>query len=160
MKNTTATTLFCIPLLIASASLSVAAPVSWWAFEKESKEIAHDQAGKISDLIEGEFKQCAGVKGSALKLDGYTTCIVRESAGYSLSAGPRGEIRLRVAVDGKMQEIVSDDGVIGLVRRMNSTDLVGLDQTRHRHPRHSRIKIIRPGRSVPLDKPPGLSNFL
>lgn len=81
---------------------------------------------------------------SALKLEGYTTCIVREaakapvlkgdfsidaypwswcpvltqadgqSAGYSLAAGPRGEVRLQVAVDGKMQEIVSDDWVVGL----------------------------------------------
>jgi hypothetical protein len=150
MKHTITKTLFCIPLIFASASLAVAAPAGWWTFEKEAKEIAHDKAGGVTDTIEGEFKQCAGVVGSALKLDGYTTCIVREaakapvlkgdfsvdawlafgaypwnwcpvltqadgeSAGYSLSAGPRGEVRLQVAVDGKIQKIVSDDWVIGL----------------------------------------------
>lgn len=80
MKHIITMTPFCIQVLFASASLAVAAPVSWWTFDEEAKEIAHDKASGITDTIQGEFKQCAGVVGSALKLDGYTTCIVRAAA--------------------------------------------------------------------------------
>ncbi|MBT8045516.1 MAG: LamG domain-containing protein [Verrucomicrobiae bacterium] len=131
-------------------SIATAAPVSWWGFEQEGDKIAYDQAANLNDTIEGNFKQCVGVKGKALKLDGYTTCIVRDAAkaptlkdnftvdawlafgaypwnwcpvvtqadgqkaGYSLSAGPRGQIRLQVVANGKTSEAVSDDWAIGL----------------------------------------------
>ena len=124
--------------------------VAWWGFDKTGPEIAQDAVSGTVDKVEGTFKQSRGVVGSALKLDGYTTCITRpadktprlkgsltatawvafgaypwnwcpiltqgraDEAGFALTAGPRGEVRLELAVDGKWQSCTSSDFAIPL----------------------------------------------
>ncbi|MCD6194177.1 MAG: LamG domain-containing protein, partial [Candidatus Aminicenantes bacterium] len=127
--------------------------VAWWKFDQIDKLKANkvlDTIGEIEDVIEGNFKSTRGVVGSALKLDGYTTCIVRDAnnvpplkdeftfeawlalgaypwnwcpilsqheskkAGFYFAVGPRGELSLQVALNGKWQECTSPDFIIPL----------------------------------------------
>jgi len=124
--------------------------IAWWGFEKAGSEIAQDAVSGTTDTIEGTYSQPDGVVGSALKLDGYTTCIIRRSSqaprlkgditatasiafgaypwnwcplitqshqnetGFSLAAGPRGEVRIELCVDGTWQSCTSNDFVIPL----------------------------------------------
>jgi|Deesub1362A_J573_1020465.scaffolds.fasta_scaffold00427_14 hypothetical protein len=56
--------------------------VAWWKFDQIDKLKANkvlDIIGEIEDVIKGNFKYTEGVVGSALKLDGYTTCLIRQS---------------------------------------------------------------------------------
>jgi len=134
----------------ASSGASDAGLVARWSFEDSGPEIARDGVSGITDTIEGEYKQPRGIVGSALKLDGYTTCIVRPSnqaprlkedmtasawiafgaypwnwcpiitqsktneAGFSLTAGPRGQVRLEICVEGTWQDCTSPDFAIPL----------------------------------------------
>ncbi|MFC1738531.1 LamG domain-containing protein [Planctomycetota bacterium] len=52
--------------------------IAWWSFEESKENRVKDKAGQIEDVLEGNFKYTSGVKGKALKLDGYTTCIIRK----------------------------------------------------------------------------------
>ena len=127
--------------------------VAWWKFDLVDKLKANkvlDTIGEIEDVIEGNFKSTRGVVGSALKLDGYTTCILREAknvppledeftfeawfalgaypwnwcpilsqheskkAGFYFAVGPRGQLSLQVALNGKWQECTSPDFIIPL----------------------------------------------
>ena len=54
-------------------------PVLWWSFDEETKSTIKDQTADIEDSIEGNFRYLPGVSGSALKPDGYTTCITRNT---------------------------------------------------------------------------------
>jgi len=140
-------------ICLSSAALSAAPEagvVARWSFEKSGLEIARDTVSGITDTIEGTYKQPRGIVGSALKLDGYTTCIVRPSSdaprlkgnmaasawvafgaypwnwcpiitqsqanekGFSLSAGPKGQVRLELCVDGTWQSCTSRDFTIPL----------------------------------------------
>jgi len=144
------TTLIC---LFSTASPGVESGlVAWWGFEKAGPEIAQDAVSGTNDTIEGTYSQPDGVVGSALKLDGYTTCIVRQSSqaprlkenitatawiafgaypwnwcpiitqsnrnetGFSLAAGPRGQVRIELCIDGTWQSCTSNDFVIPLRR--------------------------------------------
>ena len=62
-------------VLWSAPTLADTAPVAWWTFDKSGPDIALDRAGHVTDTIEGHYTQVAGVKGTALKLDGYTTCL-------------------------------------------------------------------------------------
>ncbi|MBP8912901.1 MAG: hypothetical protein KBI32_15480, partial [Phycisphaerae bacterium] len=73
----------CNLLVLMMIGLSSAAPlraesglVAHWSFEKSGPEIAQDAVSGIIDAIEGTYTQPHGIVGSALKLDGYTTCII------------------------------------------------------------------------------------
>ncbi|MHC4644545.1 MAG: LamG domain-containing protein [Planctomycetota bacterium] len=54
-------------------------PVAWWKFDEGGGETAADSAGGMKDSIEGNFRRVEGVSGSAVKLDGFTTRIVRKA---------------------------------------------------------------------------------
>lgn len=124
--------------------------VAWWSFDALDEAKALDQCSGIADRIEGRYKRVEGVSGSALKLDGFTTAVVRaaahapvlpggftieawialgaypwnfcaiasqrsgETAGYDFAVGPRGEVRLCIAADGKWAACVSKDFTIPL----------------------------------------------
>lgn len=144
-------------------------PVAWWKFD-HALDKAQDTISKIEDTIQGNFKFVSGSSGSALKFDGYTTCIKRNAtkapkisdaftieawiaigaypwnwcpivshestvslnssqdricwpedvsdksmiAGYYFGVGPRGELGLMMAVDGKWQVCKSKDYAISL----------------------------------------------
>jgi len=51
--------------------------VGWWAFDRDGEKTAVDSITGLADAIEGNFKRVAGVAGTALKLDGFTTAVVR-----------------------------------------------------------------------------------
>lgn len=126
--------------------------IAKWSFEGNGPEIARDSAGGITDAVEGTYKQSRGVIGSALHLDGYTTCIVRQASrtprpegditagawvalgaypwnwcpiitqreredkGFGLSAGPRGQVRFSLSVNGTWHSCESGDFAIPLRR--------------------------------------------
>jgi len=147
----------CNLLVLMMIGLSSAAPlraesglVAHWSFEKSGPEIAQDAVSGIIDAIEGTYTQPHGIVGSALKLDGYTTCIIRQSSqaprlkgsltasawialgaypwnwcpiitqrkqkeqGFSLTAGPRGQVRIEMSVGGAWQSCTSRDFAIPL----------------------------------------------
>jgi hypothetical protein len=55
-------------------------PVAWWTFDQAEQGKVVEAVGGRSDAVIGNFKMVKGVSGSALKLDGLTSYIVRESA--------------------------------------------------------------------------------
>ena len=55
-------------------------PVALWNFEKADEAKAHDAISGEDDPIEGSFRWTPGVKGTALKLDGYSTSVDRKAA--------------------------------------------------------------------------------
>jgi hypothetical protein len=52
-------------------------PVAWWKFDTRSDRVVSDSVTQISDSLRGNFKYVAGVSGTALKFDGFTTSVVR-----------------------------------------------------------------------------------
>ena len=67
-------------LLGPSAAAGTGDLAAWWSFDQIKDRQAMDVSGKIADPIGGNFKPAAGVVGAALKLDGFTTEIVRPAA--------------------------------------------------------------------------------
>ncbi|MHC4622983.1 MAG: LamG-like jellyroll fold domain-containing protein [Planctomycetota bacterium] len=53
--------------------------VAWWKFNEQKGDVAADSVGRIDDALKGNFTYVPGVRGNALKFDGYTTRIVREA---------------------------------------------------------------------------------
>jgi len=54
--------------------------VTSWSFDQGRDNIAIDGAGGMNDTIEGNFKRCPGVIGTAVKFDGFSTAIIRPAA--------------------------------------------------------------------------------
>ncbi len=55
-------------------------PAAWWTFDEVRDGRVIDRAGEASDPLSGNFRLVRGVKGQAVKFDGYTT-VVRRDAG-------------------------------------------------------------------------------
>jgi len=89
-KNTTVQACAVIATLLTSSITSAAdtVPAAWWPLDDLADNVALDRAGDVSDKIDGSFTKVAGVRGSAIRFDGYTTEITR-AAGKSpaLSGG-------------------------------------------------------------------------
>jgi hypothetical protein len=66
-------TTFAVPQLIKAQN-----PVMIWNFETVSNRSAIEESTKISDTIEGNFEWVEGVSGKALRLDGFTTRVIRD----------------------------------------------------------------------------------
>ena len=75
-------------LIISSPPLTVLAegvqtkdpvPAAWWKFNPENSRKVTDMVSMIRDSIQGNYKLVDGVEGKALKLDGFTTSIMRSS---------------------------------------------------------------------------------
>ena len=67
----------------ACCAPSVAAdkgPAAWWKFDEGKGDIAVDSISGRKDVIKGTFWHRAGVSGTAVKFDGFTTHIVRKAA--------------------------------------------------------------------------------
>ena len=62
-------------------------PVAWWAFNSDNSRKIVDQISQIKDTIQGNYKMVAGVVGSALKFDGFTTVIKRSSKNAPILSG-------------------------------------------------------------------------
>jgi len=54
-------------------------PVAWWNFEMAENGKTKEIIGNIEDVIEGNFKQNKGLVGYGIKLDGFSTRIIREA---------------------------------------------------------------------------------
>ena len=54
-------------------------PVAWWKLNIEKERKVTDQITSIEDSVQGNYKLVEGVEGKALKLDGFTTVISRNS---------------------------------------------------------------------------------
>ena len=55
------------------------APVTWWQFDEGKGKNVKDSISNETDKIAGNYWYAEGVKGSCLKLDGYTTHVVRSA---------------------------------------------------------------------------------
>jgi hypothetical protein len=67
-------TTFAVPQLIQAQT-----PVMIWDFETVSNRSAIEGSTKISDTIEGNFEWVEGVAGKGLRLDGFTTRVIRQA---------------------------------------------------------------------------------
>ena len=54
-------------------------PVAWWNFNSCRSGIITDIVTDIKDSVRGNFSLVSGISGRALKLDGYTTRVIRKS---------------------------------------------------------------------------------
>jgi hypothetical protein len=52
-------------------------PVAAWNFNTCSSRLITDEVSNVKDSIQGNFRLVNGISGKALKLDGYTTCVIR-----------------------------------------------------------------------------------
>jgi len=80
--------MFCLVGLQPPLQAAGEKPVLWWSFDGDTASAVKDQAGGREDRLEGNSKRVPGVSGSALKPDGYTTCIVRDADAGPLVRGP------------------------------------------------------------------------
>lgn len=55
------------------------APVCWWSLDKAADGRVLDAAAGIEDEIRGHFKSVQGVVGNSLRLDGFTSVIIRDA---------------------------------------------------------------------------------
>jgi len=77
-----------LTLFSTGTGAAVPAPVIHWTFDDAGGRTAVDAAGRSGDRIEGSHRQVAGVAGSAMVFDGYTTALVRQAdASPDLSSG-------------------------------------------------------------------------
>jgi hypothetical protein len=63
-----------------AVSAASEAPVAWWRFESAADGAILEEVGRIDDSISGNFRLVEGVRGQALRLDGFTTVIKRRAA--------------------------------------------------------------------------------
>jgi hypothetical protein len=139
-------------LAVSASAQQPSTPVAWWTFDEEAENTALDVVTGTQDLVLGSYGTAPGVSGRALKLDGYTTRVVRRStaapritdgltveawvalaaypwnrsaivanalepyAGYYVGIGPRGELTLRLMVDGRWRTLESRDYAVPLRR--------------------------------------------
>ncbi len=67
-------------LFVLSASMALAqTPVMRWDFETIEDGKAIETATQIADTIEGNYTEAAGVSGQGLRLDGFTTQVIRKA---------------------------------------------------------------------------------
>ena len=66
-------------LIVISTANAQDNPVAWWNFENNDGIAVLEKAGSISDTIKGNYWFQKGVQGKCLKLDGYTTHVVRSA---------------------------------------------------------------------------------
>ncbi len=55
-------------------------PVAWWAFDEQHGNTVRDRATGVVDVVRGHAYWRAGVSGSGLKFDDFTTQVVRQAA--------------------------------------------------------------------------------
>jgi hypothetical protein len=54
-------------------------PVAWWDFNTSNLRTLTDAVSKVNDSIQGNFRLVRGMDGKALKLDGFSTCVIRKN---------------------------------------------------------------------------------
>jgi len=69
--------IFILPLGLKATES--AQPLAWWTFDIAKDSTVSDQVSGSEDVIRGNFKYVTGVNGLCLKLDGFTTEIIRQA---------------------------------------------------------------------------------
>ena len=80
MKKLFVLLLFVLPLFAMSQN-----PIMQWDFESIRNRNLIEASTNIADTIEGNFEEAAGVSGKGLRLDGFTTRIVREMSDLKMT---------------------------------------------------------------------------
>ena len=70
---------FALTIMTLQQLAMAQSPVMKWDFEEVINRNVIDQTKNISDTLEGNFELAPGVKGNGLRLDGFTTRIVRNA---------------------------------------------------------------------------------
>ena len=76
-------------VVVSNSSAQDANPIAYWSFDSAGNNKVLDSAGAIQDTISGNHRLVQGVKGQAIVMDGYTTCIARPSSNVRSSAPKR-----------------------------------------------------------------------
>lgn len=63
----------------AGHAQSTPEPIAWWNFDSCNSRIIKDEVSNAEDSIQGNFSLTTGISGKALKLDGFTTCVIRKA---------------------------------------------------------------------------------
>ncbi len=71
-------TLLLLITLVAQNAAKAQTPVMSWDFETIRDRVAIEASTNIADTIEGNFEGVEGVSGNGLRLDGFTTRVIRE----------------------------------------------------------------------------------
>jgi hypothetical protein len=69
--------LFLVPMILQGQDAN---PLMHWGFELVENRNLMDQSSGIADTIEGNFQTAPGVSGQGLRLDGFTTRIIRSES--------------------------------------------------------------------------------
>jgi hypothetical protein len=78
--------LTCLLLILPSLALGQKVLMQW-DFENVSNNTCVEHETGIADMIEGNFEQAPGVAGKGLRLDGFTTRVVRRAADLRTPGG-------------------------------------------------------------------------
>lgn len=54
-------------------------PVAWWDFDGGNNKVASEKVSGVKDEITGYATHAEGVRGAALKFDGFTTRVVHKA---------------------------------------------------------------------------------
>lgn len=69
---------FSLNLLFVPVAILAQEPVMSWDFETIRERVAVEESTGITDTIEGNYEEAEGIKGKGLRLDGFTTRVVRK----------------------------------------------------------------------------------
>ena len=72
-------------------------PIMYWDFEKNEDKTTIERISGIADTLEGNFEEAKGIKGTGIRLDGYTTCI-RKSPEHMTTPGDEYTVEAWVAL--------------------------------------------------------------
>lgn len=54
-------------------------PIMFWDFEKNNNKTFMEGISGSADILEGNCKEAKGIKGTGLRLDGFTACLRRKA---------------------------------------------------------------------------------
>ncbi len=82
--------------------------VAWWTFDEVGATALRDAVSGVEDVIEGPFKTARGVRTHAIRLDGFSTSVVRKAASapkregaFTIAGWVALAARPEIAVDGR-----------------------------------------------------------
>jgi hypothetical protein len=124
LRNVYSVVMLClgIALLGSEVTLAQKSPVAHWSFDQVEDNTIRDQIGGEKDTISGNYRTLPGVKGKALVLDGYTTCIERD-AGLVPKLGPDFSVEAWVAIGAypwNWAPIVAQENTISLASNLDA----------------------------------------
>ena len=71
--------IFLTSIVFAGIAQSISKPVAWWNFDSCLSRKLSNEVTNTEDSIQGNFSLTGGISGNALKLDGFSTRIIRKA---------------------------------------------------------------------------------